>query len=110
MADRLFECVVPRGFSRYFILETLKEEAHTGKEIIEIAERKSKGVWKPSPGLIYPMLARLVVEKLIMEEDGGKYGITDKGKKTSEDMDGWSRAHIQLYNICALFQHQSTCY
>ena len=52
MADRLFECVVPRGFSRYFILETLKEEAHTGKEIIEIAERKSKGVWKPSPGLI----------------------------------------------------------
>ena len=54
MADRLFECVVPRGFSRYFILETLKEEAHTGKEIIEIAERKSKGVWKPSPGLIYP--------------------------------------------------------
>ena len=87
MADRLFECVVPRGFSRYFILETLKEEAHTGKEIIEIAERKSKGVWKPSPGLIYPMLARLVVEKLIMEEDGGKYGITDKGKKTSEDID-----------------------
>ena len=82
MADRLFECVVPRGFSRYFILET---QAHTGKEIIEIAERKSKGVWKPSPGLIYPMLARLVVEKLIMEEDGGKYGITDKGKYSDRD-------------------------
>ncbi|MDI1495044.1 MAG: transcriptional regulator PadR-like family [Cenarchaeum symbiont of Oopsacas minuta] len=103
MADRLFECVVPRGFSRYFILETLKEEPHTGKEIIESAERKSKGVWKPSPGLIYPMLARLASEKLIVEKDGGMYSITDKGKKTSEDIDRIGQAiKKQIDTVMAL--------
>ena len=28
---------VPRGFSRYFILELLKEKTYTGKEIIDYA-------------------------------------------------------------------------
>ena len=28
---------VPRGFSRHFILETLKKKPHTGKELIDFA-------------------------------------------------------------------------
>ena len=43
---------VPRGFSRYFILELLKEKTYTGKEIIDYAVEQSNGIWKPSPGLI----------------------------------------------------------
>jgi hypothetical protein len=58
---------VPRGFSRYFILELLKKKSHTGKEIIDYAVEQSNGIWKPSPGLIYPLLGRLLDEGLIEE-------------------------------------------
>ena len=51
---------VPRGFSRHFILETLKKKPHTGKEIIDFAIKQTEGKWKPSPGLIYPLLGRPV--------------------------------------------------
>ncbi|MCY3976405.1 MAG: PadR family transcriptional regulator [Thaumarchaeota archaeon] len=78
---------VPRGFSRYFILDILKNRTCTGKEIINIAIEQSNGVWNPSPGLIYPLLKRLQEEKLIEETSGNKYRITTKGKSTTEDLD-----------------------
>jgi DNA-binding PadR family transcriptional regulator len=78
---------VPRGFSRYFILELLKKKEHTGKEIIDYAVEQSNGIWKPSPGLIYPLLGRLLDEGLIEEVKDGKYKITKKGVETAEDVD-----------------------
>ena len=78
---------VPRGFSRYFILKVLKNKPHTGKEIIDLAVKQSDGIWKPSPGLIYPLLGRLLDEGLIEETKTGKYQITRKGKATSNDLE-----------------------
>jgi len=78
---------VPRGFSRYFILELLKNKPHTGKEIINYAEEQSNGIWKPSPGLIYPLLGRLLDEGLIDETEDGRYQLTEKGKETAQDVD-----------------------
>lgn len=78
---------VPRGFSRYFILELLKEKEHSGKEIIDYADEQSNGMWKPSPGLIYPLLGRLLDEGLIEESKDGKYKLTKKGMETAEDVD-----------------------
>jgi DNA-binding PadR family transcriptional regulator len=78
---------VPRGFSRYFILELLKKKPYTGKQIIDYAVEQSQGIWKPSPGLIYPLLGRLLDEGLVEETKDGKYQITRKGKITSEDVD-----------------------
>ena len=78
---------VPRGFSRYFILELLKKKPHTGKEIIDYAVEQSGGIWKPSPGLIYPLLGRLLDEGLIEETKDGKYQITKRGADTAEDID-----------------------
>ncbi|EGG41977.1 PadR-like family transcription regulator [Candidatus Nitrosarchaeum limnium SFB1] len=78
---------VPRGFSRYFILELLKTKAYTGKEIIDHAVEQSNGVWKPSPGLIYPLLGRLLDEGLIEEAKDGKYQLTKKGIETAADVD-----------------------
>ncbi|NNL59116.1 MAG: PadR family transcriptional regulator [Nitrosopumilus sp.] len=78
---------VPRGFSRYFILELLKKKAHTGKEIIDYASEQSNGIWKPSPGLIYPLLGRLLDEGLIEETKDGKYQLTKKGAETAQDVD-----------------------
>jgi len=78
---------IPRGFSRYFILELLKKKTHTGKEIIDYAVEQSNGIWKPSPGLIYPLLGRLLDEGLIEESKDGKYQLTKKGKETADDVD-----------------------
>ena len=78
---------IPRGFSRYFILELLKKNPHTGKEIIDAGVKQSEGIWKPSPGLIYPLLGRLLDEGLIEEAKSGKYQITRKGRSTADDLD-----------------------
>ena len=78
---------IPRGFSRYYILELLKKKPHTGKQIIDLATEQTEGNWKPSPGLIYPLLGRLLDEGLIEETKDGKYQITKKGKSTAEDVE-----------------------
>jgi DNA-binding PadR family transcriptional regulator len=51
----------------------------TGKEIINHADNESEGDWAPSPGLIYPLLGRLVRDGFIMELDYGRYTTTEKG-------------------------------
>ena len=78
---------VPRGFSRFYILDMLKKKQYTGKELIDVAVKQSDGKWKPSPGLIYPLLGRLLDEKLIQETTGGKYKITKKGSATTDDLE-----------------------
>jgi DNA-binding PadR family transcriptional regulator len=50
----------------------------TTKEIIDKAIERSEGRWRPSPGLIYHMLGKLL-EGLIKEMDNGRYSVTKKG-------------------------------
>lgn len=59
----------------------------TGKEIIDKAILQSDGKWRPSPGLIYPLLGRLLEEGLIDEIENGKYKITGKGLEIAADID-----------------------
>jgi DNA-binding PadR family transcriptional regulator len=79
--------VIPRGFSRHYVLGLLKEQELTGKEIIDRAIYQSEGKWKPSPGLIYPMLGRLLEEGLIDETENGRYKITSKGLDMAGDLE-----------------------
>jgi DNA-binding PadR family transcriptional regulator len=69
------------------VLGLLKEQQLTGKEIIDKAILQSEGKWKPSPGLIYPMLGRLLEEGLIAETENGRYKITAKGLEMASDID-----------------------
>jgi len=78
--------VIPRGFSRHYVLGLLKEQQLSGKEIIDKAILQSEGKWKPSPGLIYPMLGRLLEEGLIDETENGRYKITAKGLEMAADI------------------------
>jgi DNA-binding PadR family transcriptional regulator len=78
---------IPRGFSRHYILGLLKDQPMTGKEIIDKAILQSDGKWRPSPGLIYPLLGRLLEEDLIAEIDNGKYKITGKGLDIAADIE-----------------------
>jgi DNA-binding PadR family transcriptional regulator len=79
--------VIPRGFSRHYVLGLLKEQQLSGKEIIDKAVLQSEGKWKPSPGLIYPMLGRLLEEGLVAETENGRYKITAKGIDMAADIE-----------------------
>ena len=78
---------IPRGFSRHYVLNLLKDSPMTGKEIIDRAVLQSDGKWRPSPGLIYPMLGRLLEEGLIEEVENGRYRITLKGLDMASDVE-----------------------
>jgi DNA-binding PadR family transcriptional regulator len=58
----------------------------TGKEIIDRATLQSDGKWKPSPGLIYPLLGRLLDDGLVIEDKDGRYMITKKGLEITSDL------------------------
>ena len=79
--------VIPRGFSRHYVLVSLREAPMSGKEIIDKAVLQSSGIWKPSPGLIYPMLGRLLDEGLIDQMDDGRYKIMMKGLAMIKDLE-----------------------
>ena len=73
-----------RGDVRAAALALLAEQPMNGYQIIqEIAER-SGGVWRPSPGSIYPALQQLEDEGLIRAEagDSGRraFQLTDEGR------------------------------
>ena len=71
---------VPRGFTRFYALYLINGKPMTGKEIIAEAEKRSEGAWSPSPGLIYPLLGRLLKDDLIVENDAGRFVITEEGR------------------------------
>lgn len=73
---------VPRGFTRFYVLYLLSERSMTGKGIIDESVKRSGGDWAPSPGLIYPLLGRLVRDGLISETNGGGFQINEVGLKT----------------------------
>ena len=77
---------IPRGFSRQYILSLLKDQPMTGKEIIDKATLQSEGKWRPSPGLIYPLLGRLLDDGLVIEDKEGRYAITKKGLEITSDL------------------------
>jgi len=78
---------VPRGFTRYYVLFLLTEQNLTGKSIINEISKRSDNSWIPSPGLIYPLLGRLVRDGFLEEPDGGEYSITGRGRKELEKYD-----------------------
>jgi DNA-binding PadR family transcriptional regulator len=76
--------MVPKGFLRYRVLETLNEKPMSGSELMEEIQKFTGGVWKPSPGSIYPLLSWLQDDGYIKElptENGLKrYELTKSGK------------------------------
>jgi len=79
----------PRGNVRAAVLALLAEEPRRGYHgyaiMAELSER-SGGLWRPSPGSVYPVLQQLQDEGLIAveESDGGRkvFTITDAGAQT----------------------------
>ena len=75
--------VFRHGRLRLYLLKLLDEAPRHGYEVIRLLQDRFMGVYAPSPGTIYPRLARLEEEGLVTHDDvGGKkvYRITDKGR------------------------------
>src|SRR5712691_13345197 len=75
--------VFRHGRLRLYLLKLLDEAPRHGYEVIRLLQDRFMGVYSPSPGTIYPRLARLEEEGLVThdEVDGRKvYRITDKGR------------------------------
>ena len=76
--------VFRHGSLRLYLLRLLNEEPRHGYEVIRLLRDRFMGVYSPSPGTIYPRLARLEEEGLVThdEVDGRKvYRITDAGRE-----------------------------
>lgn len=73
---------------RMLTLSLLLEKSYYGNELIDKISDIMKNTWKPSPGMIYPLLVKMEDERLIdgwWEEPNKKtkkfYKITDEGIK-----------------------------
>lgn len=78
-----------RGNTRAAVLGLLTERPMHGYEMISELEQRTGGVWRPSPGSIYPTLQMLEEEGLITPDEtgeGGKrrFALTDKGRAEAE--------------------------
>jgi DNA-binding PadR family transcriptional regulator len=76
--------VFRHGRLRLYLLKLLDESPRHGYEVIRLLQDRFLGVYSPSPGTIYPRLARLEAEGLVTrdEADGKKvYRITEKGRQ-----------------------------
>jgi DNA-binding PadR family transcriptional regulator len=72
-----------RGDVRAAILAVLADGPSNGYQIMSEIEERSGGAWRPSPGAVYPALAQLADEGLIIgEESGGRrtLSLTDAGR------------------------------
>src|SRR5829696_9077459 len=74
-----------RGDVRAALLVLLAEQPYNGYGLMQEIERRSDGVWRPSPGSVYPALQLL--------EDEGLVRVTGEGRKGYELTDE-CRAHV----------------
>ena len=79
-----------RGDVRTAILLLLAEEPRNGYQLMQEIEDRSEGVWRPSPGSVYPALQQLEDEGLVrtVETDGRKlFELTDAGREFVAERD-----------------------
>jgi DNA-binding PadR family transcriptional regulator len=72
-----------RGGVRYLVLDAIASHPRHGYEIISAIEERSRGGYRPSPGVIYPtlqMLEELQHARAVEFEGRRVYEITDAGR------------------------------
>lgn len=76
-----------RGGVRYLVLDALNDRERHGYEVIQAIEERSGGVYRPSPGVVYPtlqLLEELGHAKLSQRDDRKIYAITEEGRRDLE--------------------------
>jgi DNA-binding PadR family transcriptional regulator len=73
-----------RGDIRAGILALLAESPRNGYQIMQELEQRSRGMWRPSPGSVYPALQQLEDEGLVQAQEAGTgrvFQLTEQGRK-----------------------------
>src|SRR3954452_1369514 len=73
-----------RGDVRAALLLLIEGGPQNGYQLIQEIERRTEGVWKPSPGSVYPALQQLEDEELVraVEFEGKRaYELSDEGRR-----------------------------
>lgn len=79
---------VRRGNVRFAILSVLQDGPMHGYQIITELESRTRGVWRPSAGSVYPTLQLLEDEGMLTSEqvDGRRtFSLTDAGRQAAEE-------------------------
>ncbi|WP_220448345.1 PadR family transcriptional regulator, partial [Nonomuraea diastatica] len=74
---------IRRGDVRAALLALLHEGPQNGYQMIQGIEERSRGVWRPSPGSVYPALQQLEDEGLVAADEAGgsrTYRVTEQGR------------------------------
>jgi DNA-binding PadR family transcriptional regulator len=74
---------VGRGDVRAAVLVLLSEKPLNGYQVMQELAERSRGLWRPSPGSVYPALQQLEDEGLVRaEESEGRrtFRLTDEGR------------------------------
>jgi DNA-binding PadR family transcriptional regulator len=77
-----------RGDVRAAALLLLEEQPRNGYQLMQEIEDRSGGMWRPSPGSVYPALAQLEDEGLVRSDEGAgrrAFELTDEGRKYVEE-------------------------
>ncbi len=77
-----------RGDVRAAILALLAEQPRNGYQIMQELEQRSRGLWRPSPGSVYPALQQLEDEGLVRaaESGGGRvFELTERGRAYAKE-------------------------
>jgi DNA-binding PadR family transcriptional regulator len=101
-----------RGNVRAAILALLAEGPRHGYAIMNELSERSGGLWRPSPGSVYPVLQQLQDEGLVTaEETEGRrvFSLTEEGRRTiqenpSEFDEPWSMAAGPRERYRAIFE------
>ena len=97
--------MVVKGFLRHQVLELLDGKSMSGMEIMGELERRTNGLWKPSPGSIYPLLAWLKRKDhvTVTASNGSgmkRYELTDSGRavlKEERKIEAKLRKEVRLF-------------
>ena len=97
-----------RGNVRAALLALLAERPMHGYEMIQELGQRTDGVWRPSPGSVYPTLQMLADEGLIAatEEAGGKklFTLTEAGTAEAAKSEGatpWEQVNDEVDVVAA---------
>ncbi len=83
-----------RGQVRESILALLTEQPMNGYQMMQTLAERTQGLWRPSPGAVYPALNQLQDEGLIESFDNegqNAFRLTDSGREAAAGLDApWS--------------------
>ncbi|HEY4241216.1 MAG TPA: PadR family transcriptional regulator [Kofleriaceae bacterium] len=77
-----------RGGVRYLVLDAIADTPRHGYEIMSVISDKTRGAYKPSPGVIYPtlqLLEELGHVKVTEKDDKKVYAITAAGTRDLDE-------------------------